>query len=522
MRVLGVTRLSRSDDRSTSLARQREAVEAWTAGAGHALVGVTVDDDVSGDVAPWSRPSLGPWLPVSLGHRDASPTSQRRSLALSRASEWDALVVTHLDRLSRRAADLLTLIDWCKATGRKVFDTSGLDFTGPGGTVILGVLAGLAQGERERMQARAQDAHRAMIRDGRWRGGTPPYGYRVEAGALVVDDAQAKVIRWAVAKILGGQSAHAVCRELNAGAMRPTRGGEWRLGNLQRMVTSDRLLGYVVQGDRPARGRDGLPVRRAEPIIDRDTLERVRERLSGNKRGVAIERSKGTLLLRVLYCGMCGDPMYGYRGGRGTRYYRCGSKSRAGQGCGNRAIRADDVDKVLTDAVLGRFGDVELIAREWAPGDDNAAEVQRLTQALEWLRDDRAAGLYQGAQGASEYRTTYAAIEAQRTALLVTPSRPGQFVDRPTGETFCRRWNAAEDTAARNLLLRDLALRFEVTRDARPGEGPVAGRILVLAPTTAPAPAEGVGVVVGPIARLLLREAQEGVAERVRGLWTTA
>lgn len=509
MRVLGVTRLSRSDDRSTSLARQREAVEAWTLGAGHVLVDVTVDDDVSGDVAPWSRPSLGPWLPVSLGHRDASPTSQRRSLALSRASEWDALCVTHLDRLSRRAADLLTLIGWAKDTGRKVFDVTGLDFTGPGGTVILGVLAGLAQGERERMVARAQDAHRAMIRDGRWRGGTPPYGYRVADGALVVDDAQAEVIRWAVAKILDGVSAHAVCRELNAGAMRPTRGGEWRLGNLQRMVTSDRLLGYVVTGSRPARGRDGLPVQRADAIIDRETLERVRERLSGNSRGTTVQRSKGTLLLRVLYCGMCGDPMYGYRGGRGTRYYRCGSKSRAGQGCGNRAVRADDVDKVLTDAILGRYGDVELVAHEWVPGDDNAAGLMRLTQALEWLRDDRAAGLYQGLQGATEYRAQYGAIEAQRTALKVTPSRPGMFVDRPTGTTFRARWDAAEDTAARNLLLRDLGLTFDVDRD---------GRLLVVAPLPEGVPMpEGVGVVAGPVARLLLRTAQEAVVRHIQG-----
>lgn len=485
MRLLGVTRLSRSDETSTSLARQADAIQRWCELAGHTLAAITTDDDVSGDVAPWQRPGLGPWLPSSLGHRDATPAQVRQAVARSRAVEWDGLVVVHLDRLSRRAADLLALIDWCKADGRHVFDVSGVDYCGPAGTVTLGVLAGLAQAERERMSARARDAAQSAIREGRWRGGSPPYGYRLEGRDLVIDEAQAAIVREVAEAILSGQSINAVCRDLNARGVPTGRGGQWRVGNLQRLITSERLLGHLVQDSpdrstsRTVRGPDGLPVVRALPILDRETLERVKAKVRGNRKGEASWRSGGSLLLRVLYCAVCGEPMYGYTGGRGTRYYRCGSVSRAGQACGNRAINAEKTDEAIVGAVLAKWGHEPLTVREWVPGDDHAAQVAALTEALQVMRDDRAAGLYAGPKGAQEYREAYAALEARRAALEAVEARPGRWEDRATGQTLRDRWEALEGVSERNMVLRELGLRFYVKPAAEPDADPILGRMLL-------------------------------------------
>jgi len=48
MRALGVTRLVRDTEESTSVERQTEQIRATAAPRGHALVHVSVDTDVSG------------------------------------------------------------------------------------------------------------------------------------------------------------------------------------------------------------------------------------------------------------------------------------------------------------------------------------------------------------------------------------------------------------------------------------------------------------------------------------------
>jgi site-specific DNA recombinase len=61
-RVLGATRLSHDTDASTSIERQREAIQGWSRAQGHQVVAITEDTDVSGSIAPQDRDGLGPWL----------------------------------------------------------------------------------------------------------------------------------------------------------------------------------------------------------------------------------------------------------------------------------------------------------------------------------------------------------------------------------------------------------------------------------------------------------------------------
>lgn len=480
MRVLGVTRLSRTDDAATSLPRQRDAVEAWCRANGHELVGLTVDEDVSGDVAPWKRPELAQWLPDALGHRDASRDAQRASEGRSRAHEWDALCVTHLDRLSRRAADLMAVMDWCKATGRRVFDTAGTEYTGPAGAVLLGVLGGLAQGERERMVERARASYRTLAVSGRWRGGVPPYGYRPYTAAdgrryLEPDPDAVTVVREVHARILAGESVNSICADLNdRGVPTPTGkpGALWRVSNLSRVVTSQRLLGLMVEDkydkdagarvERPVRGPDGAYVQRAEPVVTRAELDQVREVLRSRKTGGRQKgtRANGTLLLQVLVCGTCGRAMYAAYGRARRRYYRCSSKTISGRSCGGRSVPAEEAEEYVTGFMLRNFGQVEVMTRRWDPGENHDDEIAGITSALADLRADRASGLYKGDRGAEEFRVAYAALEARREALEAVPGRAAGWVLEPTGQTWAQQWELADTTATRNRLLRDAEVRW--------------------------------------------------------------
>lgn len=479
MRVLGVARLSRSDDRSTSIERQRQQIEQWAKAYGHELVDIAVDDGVSGDESPWRRPGLGPWLPSTLGHRDATRPAQDAALAASRAQEWQGIVVVHVDRLSRRLADVLALADWCQASvpRRSLFDlNNGLDLTSDQGAVALSVLGGLAQAERSRARDRAKAAQAAKIRSGAYRGGAAPFGYRVDGDRLAVDAAQAAMVREAYDAILGGMSVNQVAARWNAEGRTTARGGTWRVGNLQRLLTSERLLGHVVQDppDRKGpgvvvRGSDGLPVQRAEPIVRASELQQVRAALASRPGSAKhSDRSNGHLLTGLLLCGECERVYYYLRGhgGRADRY-RCSSKSVAGTPCGNRSVLAQQWEETVVQAAHILVGSAPLTRRVWEPGTDHSEEIERLTLALANLRDDRAAGLYSGPAGTEEYRAAYRALEERRQALSAVEGTPGQWVDVPTGQTFAEAFAAAADARARNSLLRALGLRVFVV----PGGG---------------------------------------------------
>jgi DNA invertase Pin-like site-specific DNA recombinase len=208
-RVLGVVRLSREREESTSVARQRQYIETWCDQNGHVLVGVAEDIEVSGGTAPWDRPQLGGWLPETIG-------------GTARTAEWDVLCAWRLDRISRRVLHLSALIDWCKRHGKSLASTSeGFDINSPMGGIFVNILAALAEGELEAIRERARSSFTHLMKEGRWRGGFVPYGYRAVKGAtgegwrLEIDRETSTIFREVAEKVIAGSSANAMVRWLN-------------------------------------------------------------------------------------------------------------------------------------------------------------------------------------------------------------------------------------------------------------------------------------------------------------------
>src|SRR5262249_11245160 len=76
--------------------------------------------------------------------------------AIGRLDTGDVLVVTRLDRLARSTRDLLNVIDAVtkRGAGFKSLKDSWADTTSPHGRLMLTVLGGLAEFERELIRAR--------------------------------------------------------------------------------------------------------------------------------------------------------------------------------------------------------------------------------------------------------------------------------------------------------------------------------------------------------------------------------
>lgn len=94
------------------------------------------------------------------GANAARPELQR---CLKKLRPGDVLVVTKLDRLARSTADLLALVAEVSAAGAQFVSLAEpwADTSSPAGTLIITVMAGIAQFERSRMLERCQEGRAA-------------------------------------------------------------------------------------------------------------------------------------------------------------------------------------------------------------------------------------------------------------------------------------------------------------------------------------------------------------------------
>jgi site-specific DNA recombinase len=163
-----------------SLHAQREASEAFIKsqqGEGWKLVKTAYDDGgLSG--GNMERPAL------------------QRLLEDIRHGLIDVVVVYKVDRLTRSLADFAKMVE--------VFDAQGVSFvavtqqfntTTSMGRLTLNVLLSFAQFEREVTGERIRDKIAASKRKGIWMGGCPSIGYDVRDRRLVVNQAEATIVR---------------------------------------------------------------------------------------------------------------------------------------------------------------------------------------------------------------------------------------------------------------------------------------------------------------------------------------
>jgi len=95
--------------------------------------------------------------------------------ALARVEDGDVLVVTRLDRLARSTRDLLNVLDALarKGAGFKSLADTWADTTTPHGRLMLTVLGGLAEFERELIKARTSEGRQRAKARGQHMGRPP-------------------------------------------------------------------------------------------------------------------------------------------------------------------------------------------------------------------------------------------------------------------------------------------------------------------------------------------------------------
>jgi site-specific DNA recombinase len=368
-----------------SIASQKERLEAFCKSQGWEIYDYFIDDGYSGKNL--DRPAV------------------RRLIEEARQKKFNVVLVYRLDRFSRRAVDLLRVVEEvfepaqvCLKSVTEPFDTGTI-----AGRLMLSMLVAFAQFERESIAERVKVNMLHKARSGEWCGAyQAPYGYMNEDKRLVIVPHEAAVIKQMFNLYARGTGMRAIAKHLNSSGIRTRKGNEWSNITVRQILTNPEYAGYMVYNRTQRKGTRTIRRPREEwvivegkhePIIDRELFWKVQDMIE--KKSVMHMREVASQypLSGLVYCGICGSRYRGWfrkakKPGRIVKYYRCIGREH-GFSCRNSAIQAERLEGMVLDVLEEYSRDSSLyweayrnVREEIEQGASMAAYLEEARKAL--------------------------------------------------------------------------------------------------------------------------------------------
>ncbi len=339
-----------------SLQAQREACEAFIKSQTHEgwRLCRTAYDDGGYSGGSLERPAL------------------QRLLADIEARKLDVVVVYKVDRLTRSLADFAKIVERFDAESVSfVSVTQQFNTTTSMGRLTLNVLLSFAQFEREVTAERIRDKIAASKQKGIWMGGPVPLGYDVEDRKLIVNPAEAEIVRQLFALYLQLGTVRRLKEEaLRLGLTTKRRtmrnglavgGGPFERSSLYRLLSNPIYIGRL-----PHRG-ESYPGQH-EAIVDTETFEAAQAQLQTNAATRSTKRN-GTSpsLLAGLLFDETGDrfiPSHAVKQGRRYRYYISNSLMRdASKHPDGWRLKAAEIEGTVCNVLIDWLSDGAALER---------------------------------------------------------------------------------------------------------------------------------------------------------------
>lgn len=328
----------------------------------------------------WPEPTL--YVEIeSAGAEKIERRSELRRL-LKDVVAGDAILVCAVDRWSR---DIVFAVQSVRElVARKIGWFSiidNLDAATPQGDSTLGIMAWVADQERQRIRTRTVGRKRELRAEGKYVEGRIPFGYRRISRSLEVVESEAAIVREGFRMCIVGWTLREIGEELTR-----TTGSRWELWRVHKMLTNRIYLGEISTAD-----GSSTTQRTHAAIVDAATFDRaqaamLRRRTSDRKHNDPRARTRNWLMAGVATCASCGARMGAAYGNNGLDYYACAARRR-GDGCSAAYTRVDAADSSVAMQVEERLADLRhMLARS---GSDTRAaapmktSIEKRRKALE-------------------------------------------------------------------------------------------------------------------------------------------
>lgn len=293
------------------------------------------------------------------------------------------VIVFKLSRFGRNTLDILNSLELMKRHEVHLISVEdNLYSDSPAGKIMISILSSIAEIERENILVQTMAGRMEKARQGKWNGGFAPYGYRLENGRLIIEEAEAEAVRIifdkyantdmgsvAITKYLAKQGINKIPRqngknELFSETMirgildNPVYAGKIAFGRRKTEKIKGTERTHIVKSD-DYEIHEG----EHEAIISEELWETVRKRRQ-EQAGRYEHKSKTEyvhILTGLVKCPVCGKGMYGNksikkRNGKHYKdyfYYGCKHRGmRDGHKCTfNKQIQEDKLNNAVAEVV---------------------------------------------------------------------------------------------------------------------------------------------------------------------------
>ena len=252
---------------------------------------------------------------VSAKDRDAIQEIQHDAAL----GKFDILLVFMFDRIGRREDETPFVVEWFVKNGIEVWSAheGQQRFDNHVDKLMNYIRYWQASGESIKTSLRTKTRLGQIVQEGRFRGGSAPYGYRLEKqgrmnkknhelNEILVDKIEAEVVRKIFDLYLNrGYGSLRICRYLEEHGIRNRKGNNWNNATIQHMLKNNAYTGVLKSGETVSEPFPDLQ------IIDEQTFLAAQELLSKRsadhkERTVPLNTRGNTLLSGNVFCGHCG------------------------------------------------------------------------------------------------------------------------------------------------------------------------------------------------------------------------
>jgi DNA invertase Pin-like site-specific DNA recombinase len=259
------------------------------------------------------------------------------------------VIVYKLDRFARNRYDSAVYKHKLKQNGVKVLSAMESIGDNPESIILEAVLEASAEYYSVDLSQKIKRGSRDSAMKGQFVGGSVPFGYKNVDKHLVVDEEKAPIIKYVFEQYAAGVPKKDIIDELNARGWKSKVGKPFGNTAFQTALKCEKYLGILRWNDVVIEG--GCPA-----LIDKDTFDKVQERISENKRTGCKNAAKVEYFLSgKIFCGPCGSAMVGVSGkgkcGGMFYYYSCGGRRRH-NGCKKAHEKKDFIEWYVVEQTV--------------------------------------------------------------------------------------------------------------------------------------------------------------------------
>lgn len=342
---------------------------------------------------------------------------------------FDVLLVFMFDRLGRKDDETPFVLEWFVKQGVEMWSViEGQQKIEQHGDRLMNYLRfWQSSGESRKTSDRVNEKHIQMAQDGIYRGGTPPFGYKlVKSGVknkkgkelmkMIIDEDKKQIVVEIFYLVKEeGYGSNRIAKLLNERGITTSTGSKWNTGSINFILRNPVYKGYPTYGKR--KSKEGVfitkskedwvsPEKQVEELVIIneeyfDSVQVIRTTRSPenvkNEDYIRMNTTKSPLLfVGIIKCGHCGSPLTTtycqktYKVADGTvkkwkkAKYRCSGKALAKVECSGQTLYSNDkIEDTVLDEVRKYLDYMKKLNYEDFAKDYNQEQYENIKKVID-------------------------------------------------------------------------------------------------------------------------------------------